>query len=62
MKDKYHQPADEWSADWDLSGEVQDLNLLYRMGRDLANSRSWPAWKANSEFKPIRDRTASLRK
>src|ERR1700733_10473912 len=22
VKDKYHQPADEWSADWDLSGQV----------------------------------------
>ncbi len=62
VKDRYHQPADEWSADWDLSGQVQDLNLLYRMGRDLANSRTWPAWKPNSEFKTIRDRTASLRK
>jgi Zn-dependent M28 family amino/carboxypeptidase len=62
VKDKYHQPADEWSADWDLSGQVQDLELLYRMGRDLANSGAWPGWNAGSEFKALRDQTAAMRK
>jgi Zn-dependent M28 family amino/carboxypeptidase len=62
VKDKYHQPADEWSADWDLSGQVQDLELLYRMGRDLANSGAWPGWNAGSEFKAVRDQTAAMRK
>ncbi len=61
-RDRYHQPADEWSADWDLSGQVQDIELVYRMGRDLADSDRWPGWYASSEFKPIRDRTASERK
>jgi Zn-dependent M28 family amino/carboxypeptidase len=62
VRDKYHQPADEWSADWDLSGQVQDLELLYRLGRDLANSSRWPSWYAGSEFKAVRDRTAAQRK
>lgn len=61
-RDKYHQPADEWSADWDLAGQVQDLELLYRMGRDLAQSDKWPGWNADSEFKAIRDKTAAERK
>jgi Zn-dependent M28 family amino/carboxypeptidase len=62
VKDRYHQPTDEWSADWDLSGQVQDLELIYRLGRDLANSDRWPNWNPGSEFKAIRDRTAALRK
>ncbi|MDB5460020.1 MAG: peptidase, partial [Caulobacteraceae bacterium] len=62
VKDRYHQPADEWSADWDLSGQVQDLELIYRLGRDLANSDRWPSWTPGSEFKATRDRTAALRK
>jgi Zn-dependent M28 family amino/carboxypeptidase len=62
VKDKYHQPADEWSADWDLSGQVQDLELLFRMGRDLANANAWPSWYPGSEFKALRDQTAALRK
>jgi Zn-dependent M28 family amino/carboxypeptidase len=59
---RYHQPADEWSADWDLSGEVKDITLVYNLGRELANSREWPVWKDGSEFKATRDATASERK
>ena len=59
---RYHQPADVWSADWDLSGQVADLGLLYRLGARLANSDEWPDWKDGSEFKAIRDQTAAQRK
>jgi Zn-dependent M28 family amino/carboxypeptidase len=59
---RYHQPADEWRADWDLAGQVEDLTLVYDLGRDLANSREWPSWKAGSEFKATRDATAGERK
>ena len=59
---RYHQPADEWSPDWDLSGQAQDLGLVYEIGGDLANSRVWPQWQAGSEFKALRDKTAAQRK
>ncbi|KKC24065.1 peptidase M20 [Sphingomonas sp. SRS2] len=61
-RDAYHQPADEWSADWDLSALKPDLTLLYNTGRALADSRAWPEWSAGSEFKAKRDETASARK
>jgi Zn-dependent M28 family amino/carboxypeptidase len=61
-KDRYHQPADEWSADWDMSAVVPDLTLLYNTGRTLADSRSWPDWSQDSEFRAIRDKTDSERK
>jgi Zn-dependent M28 family amino/carboxypeptidase len=61
-KDRYHQPADEWSADWDLSSVVPDITLLYTVGRQLAESRAWPEWSADSEFKAARDKTAAMRK
>ena len=57
----YHQPADEWSDSWDLSGMTDDLGLLYGLGRDLANSTAWPEWQAGSEFKATRDATADQR-
>lgn len=57
----YHQPSDEWRADWDLSGAVQELRLQYAVGRELADSAEWPAWKNGAEFKPARDRTADQR-
>jgi len=60
-KDRYHQPADEWSDDWDLTGMTADIGLMYGLGRDLANSTRWPEWQAGSEFKAIRDTTAGER-
>ncbi|WP_421934201.1 M28 family metallopeptidase [Phenylobacterium sp.] len=60
--DKYHQPADEYSADWDLTGAAQNAEMLLDLGTRLANSREWPEWKAGSEFKAERDKTASARK
>ncbi|MBA2935020.1 M28 family peptidase [Sphingomonas sp. CGMCC 1.13654] len=59
---RYHQPGDEWSADWDLSGMAQDVGLLYDLGRDLANSREWPNWSEDSEFRAERDKTAAERR
>jgi Zn-dependent M28 family amino/carboxypeptidase len=58
----YHQPSDEWSESWDLRGEVIDLGLLFTIGREMANSRTWPAWKQGSEFKAIRDKSSSARR
>ena len=51
----YHQPSDEWSANWDLSGMIEDLQIFYTEGRELTTSRTWPQWKAGSEFKGARD-------
>jgi Zn-dependent M28 family amino/carboxypeptidase len=59
---RYHQPADEWTPDWDLRGAAMDVGLLYTLGREMANSRGWPDWDAGSEFKPIRDRSAAARR
>ncbi|MBV6417502.1 MAG: hypothetical protein CMLOHMNK_02223 [Steroidobacteraceae bacterium] len=51
----YHQPCDRWSADWDLRGAAQDVELFHTIGAALANSRRWPEWRPGSEFKAIRD-------
>jgi Zn-dependent M28 family amino/carboxypeptidase len=58
----YHQVCDDWSAAWDLRGAAQDIDLLYEVGHRLANSRAWPIWNADSEFKQLRDATAAQRK
>ncbi|NCT66415.1 MAG: M28 family peptidase [Rhodanobacteraceae bacterium] len=57
----YHQPCDAWSQDWNLAGAVQDIGLMFDLGHDLANSSRWPEWKAGSEFKALRERSASRR-
>jgi Zn-dependent M28 family amino/carboxypeptidase len=58
----YHQPSDEWRADWDLSGVPQALGMVYAVGRQLADGHDWPAWGPGSEFAAERDKTAALRK
>jgi Zn-dependent M28 family amino/carboxypeptidase len=57
----YHQPSDQWRADWDWSGVVQNAQLLHEVGLRLANSRDWPNWSADSEFRAARDATAAER-
>lgn len=59
---RYHQPDDEWSADWNWDGAVLDLMVNYEIGRELAFSRRWPQWRDGSEFKPARDASAAARR
>jgi Zn-dependent M28 family amino/carboxypeptidase len=61
-RDRYHQPADEYDPNWDLTGMAADLTIGYDLGRQLANSREWPEWKPGSEFKAARDKSAAERK
>ncbi|MBX9576341.1 MAG: M28 family peptidase [Caulobacteraceae bacterium] len=57
----YHQPSDEWRPDLDFRSAVENLELLYRLGFDLANSNDWPGWKPSSEFGAVRARTDAAR-
>jgi Zn-dependent M28 family amino/carboxypeptidase len=61
-RDRYHQPADEWSPDWNLAGMARDLELVQAVGARLADSREWPNWSADSEFRAARDATAAQRR
>jgi Zn-dependent M28 family amino/carboxypeptidase len=55
VSQNYHKPSDEVTPDWDMSGGVQDLELLYTIGRQLADTGAWPEWRANAEFRSARD-------
>ena len=58
----YHQACDAWDASWNLDGAVQDIQIFYRSGDELARSAQWPQWKPGSEFKAIRDQSFAARK
>jgi Zn-dependent M28 family amino/carboxypeptidase len=58
----YHQTCDAWTPALDFRGAAQDVQLLYTIGRNLAFSDRWPEWRATSEFRAIRERSASERK
>ena len=52
----YHRPSDEYdAATWTMGG-IEDLKLLFQVGKRLAFENNMPAWKMGSEFKAIRDK------
>jgi Zn-dependent M28 family amino/carboxypeptidase len=51
----YHQVTDSFHNDWDFSGGVQDIQLLFQVGLDIAQGVT-PKWNAGSEFKAAGDR------
>ena len=53
---RYRQPSDQYAADWDVRGTLEDLSLYYDVGNRLAHSRRFPRWYPNSEFRVARDR------
>jgi Zn-dependent M28 family amino/carboxypeptidase len=50
----YHKPSDKVKPYWDLRGAVEDLQLLGEVGYRVANAKTYPTWKAGSEFKAKR--------
>ncbi len=55
-RDRYHGPKDEFDAStWKLDGTVEDLQLLYGVGRELAAGDRWPNWYDGNPFKAARD-------
>lgn len=52
----YHKPSDEFTPElWKANGAVDDLKLLFNVGKRISMEQTWPQWKGSSEFKPIRD-------
>ncbi|NNF17117.1 MAG: M28 family peptidase, partial [Gammaproteobacteria bacterium] len=59
VANRYHKVSDEYRDDWDLAGAMEDMLLYYQVGRELADSDTWPEWNSSSEFKAIRDASLS---
>ncbi len=54
---RYHQPSDELTPDWDLSGAVEDARLQFALGYSVAQATSLPAWTPGDEFEAPRLRS-----
>ncbi|MDX2234253.1 MAG: M28 family metallopeptidase [Hyphomonadaceae bacterium] len=52
---RYHKPQDEFDPAWDYTGQQQDLQLFYQVGRTYADGTQWPNWKPTAEFHAIRE-------
>lgn len=55
----YHQPSDEYSEDWNLTGAIEDTRLLYEVGKRVANQVEMPAWTEGDEFEAARKQAIS---
>ena len=61
MRTYYHNLEDEWRADYDFTAAIQNLDVLYRLGREIADGTAWPQWKPTAEFGAIRAETDAAR-
>ena len=52
---KYHAVNDEYDESWNLEGLEQNINTIFSISLQLANSNSQPNWYENNEFRAIRD-------
>ncbi|HSB19500.1 MAG TPA: M20/M25/M40 family metallo-hydrolase [Anaeromyxobacteraceae bacterium] len=56
LRKHYHQPSDEYRADWDVSGIAEDARLVFLVGRRIAEADQMPRWNAGDEFEAARQR------
>ena len=58
---QYHQVTDTVDPHWDLSGAVQQIELLFRVGYSVAQMSAYPQWNVDSEFRAVREKTLNSR-
>ncbi len=57
VQQHYHKPSDEYDPNtWDLSGAIDDIRLLFRVGYRLSMEDRFPNWKPGNEFRALRDK------
>ncbi|MEP6822285.1 MAG: M20/M25/M40 family metallo-hydrolase [Chthoniobacterales bacterium] len=58
----YHQPSDEVNPEWNLGGAVDDAQLLFTVGYEVANGDKFPEWNTGTEFKAKREEMLAKKK
>ena len=58
----YHKTCDAWSADWNLTGAAEDVDLFGHIGERLSHAGVWPGWSSASEFGKVRAESAAERR
>jgi Zn-dependent M28 family amino/carboxypeptidase len=53
----YHQPSDEFNADWNYDGAVEDMRFLAELGWRIANGETAPAYHQHEQFARPRQTT-----
>ena len=53
-KKDYHQVSDEYHANWDLSGMLQQAQFTLNLGYAVANAPAMPTWKKGDPFGSVK--------
>jgi len=57
----YHQRSDEYDPSWDLSGAIEDLQLLTEVGLAAADAKEMQSWMPGDEFEAARKKAIADR-
>ena len=50
----YHQPSDEYRAEWDLAGMIEEIEIALAIGRKVADAADLPRYNPGDEFAKAR--------
>lgn len=50
IRDDYHRPSDQVKPDWDLTGAVEDLQVLLEVGYRAAQEPKRPVWRERGPY------------
>ena len=53
-RDHYHQPSDEIDDSWNFDGMIEDAQLSFHVGLNVANADEMPVWVPGDEFEAAR--------
>lgn len=53
---RYHTVTDEVDENWDFGGIIEDIRLFFDIGYTMSMERTFPNFKAKSEFKELGDK------
>jgi Zn-dependent M28 family amino/carboxypeptidase len=54
LNERYHTVFDEINAQWDVSGALEDLSLMYAIVNEVASGTFTPTWNPGDEFEQTR--------
>ncbi len=53
--ERYHKPQDEFDANWNYEGMIEDLELLFKVGYRVSQQDRFVEWMPGTEFKALRE-------
>src|SRR5690606_863577 len=59
LANRYHKPQDELDENWDFGGILADIRLFFDIGYVMSQEKTFPQFKAKSEFRELGEKRLS---